>query len=215
MEIPLCKIIFFDTINEMSKSPFLKGASMKKIVFTGVFLFYFCIFSACGNSYFEDVEASSEEVLTEEEYEEEETSGTEIYVQVDGAVKSPGVYQLMDGARVYEAIELAGGFNEAADATDLNQADKFSDGQKIYVPTISESEESDNASGISADGKVNINRATAEELMTLPGIGESKAKDIISYRETNGSFAKIEDIMNIPGIKDGVFNKISGSITVD
>ena len=99
--------------------------------------------------------------------------------------------------------------------SDLNQAEKLSDGQKIYVPTISESEESDNASGISADGKVNINRATAEELMTLPGIGESKANDIISYRETNGSFAKIEDIMNIPGIKDGVFNKISGSITVD
>ena len=92
---------------------------------------------------------------------------------------------------------------ESANAKSLNQAEKMEDGQKIYIPTISETEEAESASAISSDGTVNINLATAEDLMTLPGIGESKANDII------------EDIMNIHGIKEGIFNKISGSITVD
>lgn len=187
---------------------------MKKIVYTGVFLFCLTVFSGCGNSYLEDTEEVSEEVSSENE-DETESYGTEIYVQVDGAVQSPGVYKLSNGARVYEALDEAGGLLDTADASGVNQAEKVEDGQKIYIPTTSETEEARSASAISSDGKVNINMATAEELMTLPGIGESKANDIISYREANGTFSKIEDIMNIPGIKDGVFRKISGSITVD
>lgn len=188
---------------------------MKKIVFAGVFLLYVFGLSGCGNSYLEDSKEVSDSAGEYEDSDESLSVDTEIYVQVDGAVQSPGVYKLPYGARVYEAIEEAGGMLDSANAKSLNQAEKMEDGQKIYIPTISETEEVESASAISSDGTVNINLATVEDLMTLPGIGESKANDIVSYRDANGAFSKIEDIMNIPGIKEGIFNKISGSITVD
>ena len=132
------------------------------------------------------------------------------------------MYELEPDSRVYQVIDLAGGFTQDAAADQINQAEKVNDGQMIRIDTqeeaqqkkegnLSQEEQSDAAP---SDGRVNINTATREELMTIPGIGASKAESIIKYRETNGAFQKIEDIMQITGIKEGVFQKIRESITI-
>ena len=148
----------------------------------------------------------------------EDTSGTVVYVHVCGAVKTPGVYALKADARIVDAIAAAGGCLKKADETVWNQAEMVTDGQQIYIPSKEETKAKEtavqNGSDSAATGLVNINQATKEQLMTLPGIGEVKAAQIVSYRETNGAFSSIEDIMNIEGIKDGVFQKIKDYITV-
>ncbi len=139
-----------------------------------------------------------------------------MYVYVCGEVAAPGVYELPAGSRIFEAIERAGGFTEAAAAESLNLAAVVSDGMKLRV--LSEAElltlpESAQAE----DGRpdlVNLNTAAKAELMTLPGIGESRAEDIIRYREQSGGFQKIEDIMKVSGIKEAGFQKIKDRITV-
>lgn len=158
---------------------------------------------------------------TQELQVEEGTGTTEktIYVQVSGAVVSPGVYELPEGSRVFEAIALAGGVTEEADAGQMNQAQTVSDGEMIYVKrqgeTVEEAMTQEGTFGQQEDGKVNLNTATEEELMTLPGIGQAKAKSIIAWREEKGGFSKIEDLMEIEGIKEGVFSKIKDSIKVN
>lgn len=148
----------------------------------------------------------AEEVLTETE----ETASESIYVYVCGAVVSEGVYELPVGSRCHEAIALAGGFCEDAATTSINQAEILKDEATLYVPTIQELSQSQSED----DGKVNINTASKEELMTLPGVGEAKAESILQYREENGSFKTIEDIMQISGIKEGLFAKIKDYIKV-
>ena len=151
--------------------------------------------------------------------EEGEDSNGEIVVYVCGEVNAPGVYELPEGSRLYQALDAAGGMTGAAADTYLNQAEGLSDGQSIYVPSAEEAADWKNGiaepagSGNTDAGKVNINTANKEELMTLSGIGEAKALSIMEYRETNGRFEKIEDIKNIPGIKDGVFEKIKDQIS--
>lgn len=165
---------------------------------------------------------------------------TIIYVDVCGAVAKPGVYELKTDSRVFEAIEAAGGFLPEASGASINQAQPLSDGQQIYVPTQEEAKEgysgaaaalqngaaqengaqnngtqSADASGEAQDGRVNLNTATLESLMTLPGIGESKAQAILSYREEAGGFSSVEDIMQVPGIKEGTFAKFRDRLTVD
>ena len=153
-----------------------------------------------------------------------------ICVYVCGHVMSPGVYQLMEGCRVCDAITAAGGPSGDADAQMLNQAAAVTDGMRIYVPSeketegLNRSDQTDsgfqNGNTASGDkggnqsGKVNLNTATKEQLMTLSGIGESKAQSILDYRQENGAFSKAEDIMNIPGIKQGVYEKIKDHISV-
>lgn len=145
---------------------------------------------------------------------------TTIYVHVCGAVVNPGVYEVNTGTRVFEVINLAGGVTNEGAPDALNQAELVEDGQKILVPTLEEAQtlEFEDAVGNQEDsskgGLVNINKAGKEELMTLPGIGDSKAQSIIAYREENGNFKTIEDIKNITGIKDGLFNKIKDYISV-
>ena len=152
---------------------------------------------------------------------------TQIVVHIVGAVNEPGVYELPSGSRVAELIKLAGGYNERASTDWLNQARVLEDGEQIYVPTLEEVKtwlESGEAEfpteGGNADTqsnkerKVNINKATVEELMNLPGIGESKARSIVEFREQNGSFSSIEDLMLVPGIKEGVYNQIKDFIQV-
>lgn len=157
----------------------------------------------------EDVKASS--------------TGTEIFVHVCGAVANPGVYRLPADSRLYEAISAAGGLKEDAEDTSLNQASLVTDGQQIYVPTKEEVKngtfggapgEGTVKNTESSDGKININTADKTQLVTLPGIGESKAAAIITYRETHGSFQSIEELMEINGIKEGVFQKIRDMITI-
>lgn len=154
----------------------------------------------------------------------------ECCVYVCGAVLSPGVYVLDAGARIYEAIALAGGLAENAGLTAVNQAQEICDGQMIYIPTKEEaaaypvasqaaagsaSEQTAQAAGEQeADGRVNLNTASEAELMTLSGIGQSKAEAILLYRETHGGFSSVEEIMNVDGIKEGSYNRIKDSIKV-
>ncbi len=147
------------------------------------------------------------------------------FVYVCGAVCSPGVYELKSGARVFEAIELAGGMTEEAAQEIINQARVVSDGERIYVPTTEEAESYAEGTGVDGmevtegtdgkeQGKININTAGKDELMTLNGIGEAKAQSILTYREEHGKFSSIEDLMKIEGIKEGVFSKIKEDITI-
>lgn len=135
-------------------------------------------------------------------------------VYVCGEVKSPGVYELPEGSRIVDAVEAAGGMTEAASGTWLNLAEPVSDGQKIEVPSETEASELEKEQQEAQSGLVNLNTASAEELMTLTGIGESKAEAILSYREEHGGFGKPEELMEIPGIKEGVFEKIRDQVTV-
>ena len=156
------------------------------------------------------------------------------YVHVCGAVKSPGVYELTADSRLFEAIQMAGGLTEEAAGEALNQAELVEDGSRIYVPTKEEAETGMKNDGTfaentdagrnggadgadisgTADGKVNINTAGKDELMTLSGIGEAKADAVIRYREAHGRFQKIEDLMGVEGIKEGVFQKVKDQIKV-
>ena len=156
-----------------------------------------------------------------EEKEDKELPAEEIVVHICGAVNHPGVYYLTAGQRLYEAVREAGGFREDANEDYLNQAMPLVDGMKVTVPTMVENaletieEEMVTISETSGQGqKVNINTADETLLCTLPGIGESRAKSIIAYRQEHGDFRKPEDIMNISGIKEAAFAKIRDYITV-
>lgn len=145
-----------------------------------------------------------------------------LVIHICGAVKEPGIYLLETGSRLYQAVDAAGGFADNAGEEYLNLAETLQDGKKIYIPTIQEAEEEKRSkdseisvlTGEVSDAKVNINTASAELLCTLPGIGSSKAESIITYREVYGEFKTTEDIMNVEGIKDGLFRKIKDKITV-
>lgn len=156
-----------------------------------------------------------------------ETAG-QIHVHVCGAVKVSGVYLIPETSIVKDAVEAAGGMLEGAAADYLNLAGTISEGDKIYVPYLKDVEEPYGAAQNSfgqgtrsgqEEGKgqadlVNINTADSAQLMTLSGIGQTRADAIIAYRESNGKFRKIEDIMKVSGIKEGAFNKIKDQITV-
>jgi len=171
-------------------------------------------------------DASSEEAKT-------------LVVHICGAVSAPGVYELPAGSRIIDAVEAGGGFLPEADEACCNLAEEIVDGCQIYIMTKSEScadGQAEKKAGIQTspdsdmqttdinvrsnsttaleNGLVNLNTADVAALMTLPGIGESRAKAIISYREQHGAFAKIEDIMKISGIKQAAFSKIKDKITV-
>ncbi len=140
-----------------------------------------------------------------------------IYVYVVGEVNVPGVYELSSGSMVKDAVALAGGFTDKADSEAINMVEILSSNTMIKVPADGESAEIVGASGDGQNGvgaKVNINTAGVDELCTLSGVGESTAKKIISYREANGPFGRIEDIMNVPGIKEARFLAIKEDICV-
>lgn len=150
----------------------------------------------------------------------------EITVHITGAVKSPGVYILNADSRINDVVNMAGGFKKDAAEDYLNLAERISDGSKIHVPSKKEVRKIDNKDdnkdhvrntedNSSADVRININTASKEELMTLPGIGEAKADAVISYRESIGKFENTEQLMEISGIKGGVYNKISAYITTE
>ena len=116
---------------------------------------------------------------------------------------------------MYEAVALAGGMTDEASQTAVNQAELLTDGQMIEIPTKEQQQEKAAAEEARTDGLVNINTADLEELKTLPGIGDSKARSIIAYREKNGAFGVLEDIKHVDGIGDGVFAKLEDCIKVD
>ena len=155
-------------------------------------------------------EKSSQEASSDSET---EVPAEEIYVDVTGAVQKPGVYQLKQGDRVYQAIEKAGGFREDAEESAINQAAVLEDGQQITI--LSTSQQQMQEEKAAEEGLVNINTADADTLCTLPGIGEAKAKSIIAYREKNGPFKSTEELTKVSGIKEGVFDKVSDLICVN
>ena len=210
----------------------MKGYLMKSMT---VFVMVFVLLSGCGTRTAETVrmsydvsdssEAHDEDFYFPKESAESESTESEaselIKVFVCGAVMHAGVYCVPAGSRLGEAIELAGGMSGDADPDYLNQARVLTDGEQIRVPTRAETEgvqapavQTAVGGEESSHGKVNINTADIEELQTLSGIGETRALAIISYRETNGAFERIEDIMNVSGIKTALFNAIKEDITV-
>ncbi len=160
-------------------------------------------------------EDSSNMMNTTSESKEEESTQTankeKVVVYVCGNVNSPGIIECDIDSRLYEVINMAGGFSEGADIDALNLADTVKDKEKIYVPLKGEASVSDTWDN---KGLININKADKEKLTSLPGIGQSRAEDIVKYRTENGAFSAIEDIMNVPGIKESAFNKIKDLISV-
>lgn len=148
-----------------------------------------------------------------------------ICVYICGAVTDPGVYELLSGARVFEAVEAAGGLTADAAEGAVNQAALLNDGDMITIPTAEEMESAVTQGGItpagsaaavsdSSSGKININTAGSEELQKIPGVGPSKAQSIIDYREEHGAFTSSEDLMKITGIKEKTYEKMKDSICV-
>ena len=187
---------------------------------TAILFFLLLTVSGCGNNktvYFEipEQETQTEQISTETAegaYDSAKEEGC--YVYVCGAVKKPGVYVLKSPARVYEAIEAAGGLIDEASPTSVTQAQTVEDGQMIKILTKEEATAIETEEVSEEDGRIDINQASAEELMTLPGIGKAKADSIISYRKKCGEFSSIEEIMQVQGIKEGLFNGMKDSIKV-
>ncbi len=144
----------------------------------------------------------------------EEEAMEEICVYVCGAVEAPGVVFLPQGSRAADALDAAGGFAGDAAEEAVNLAAKVSDGDQLYFPGVEEYSAPEAQGENAGDGLVNINTADSGQLCTLPGIGASRAADIIAYREAHGGFGACEDIMQVPGIKESVYGKISHMITV-
>lgn len=152
------------------------------------------------------------------------SAASEVYVDVGGAVVTPGVYRLREGARVAQAIDAAGGLTPEADISGLNRASKVVDGQKIYVPHVGEQQTVSDVAGSGpgeasvgasvASDLVNINTANAAELQALSGIGPSMAQSIIDERTQNGPFASIDDLMRVSGIGEKKFAKIKDCICI-
>ena len=181
-------------------------------------------------------EPEAEGPYTEQETEGADRESRTICVFVCGAVVNEGVYELPKGSRVIDAVNAAGGYSEEADKNYVNQALYVTDTERVEIPTseeteelrkagytaggaecVSEAEEGSErpADRSSSSGRININTAGRDELMTLPGIGENKASKIIEYRESHGRFGAAEEIMNVSGIGSSVYDKMKDHITVE
>ncbi len=145
-----------------------------------------------------------------------------IVVHVCGCVVQPDVYELQENARLIDAVKAADGFTKNAATDCINQAQLLADGQRVYIPSREEIEKgfviedfvSVNQNS-TTNQRININRASKEELMTLPGIGEAKAERIIAYRNEHNGFQTIEDIQQIAGVKEAIFSNVKDLITVE
>ena len=193
--------------------------SKEKIILAGLIFLLLWGTSACESA---GVVMETGEVAGDESVRLTENGEDLIYVYVCGQVKSPGVYVLDEGSRLFEAVDMAGGMLSGGDLSRINLAAVLTDGQKIYIPSEAETlqtgeellEIPENGDG-SLEQRVNINRASKETLMTLPGIGEAKAEAILTYRQAEGRFESPEELMNVPGIKAGIYAKIKDRIAID
>ncbi|MFA9378099.1 MAG: helix-hairpin-helix domain-containing protein [Lachnotalea sp.] len=199
-----------------------KGKIIKISIIISIFVVCGCLYSCKDNEKtvvsFED-NSNNEENATESktniDVDKEEEPEQEIYVYICGEILNPGVYQVEQGARMYQVVELAGGVLDTGAENYLNLAESVSDGQKIVVPSQEEAKQLEVIQEEASSQYININTANEETLTTLPGIGASKAKSIISYRESKGGFTSIEELMEIEGIKEGVYNKVKDMITIN
>lgn len=136
-----------------------------------------------------------------------------VYVHVFGAVATPGLYVLDDGARVADVIAAAGGLAEGADASAVNLARRVGDGEQLYVPAVGETPPA-TAAAPAGDGRVNLNTADIAALDTLPRIGPAMAERIVQWRESNGRFTSVEDLLAVPGIGDKMLESLRDLVTI-
>ena len=167
-----------------------------------------------------EVAAVSKDSSTEKEVKEEPVEQDLITVDVKGAVKSPGIYDLPVGSRVNDAVQKAGGLTDQADSKSLNLAQKVSDEALVYVPTkgeetASQQAGSGTASSTSKEKKVNLNKASLEELKQVKGLGGKRAQDIIDHRESNGKFKSVDELKKVSGIGAKTIEKLKDYVTVD
>ena len=168
-----------------------------------------------------EVAAVSKDSVSEKEVKKEEPVEQDlITVDVKGAVKAPGIYDLPVGSRVNDAVQKAGGLTEQADSKSLNLAQKVSDEALVYVPTKGEELASQQAgsgttSSTSKEKKVNLNKASLEELKQVKGLGGKRAQDIIDHREANGKFKSVDELKKVSGIGAKTIEKLKDYVTVD
>lgn len=150
-----------------------------------------------------------------------ERAETMIYVDIKGAVKVPGIYQLKNQQRIWDALALAGGVSEEADTTQVNYAQKVKDQMIIYVPKKGESEpqsletlQESAPAQQNQEEKINLNTATEAELQTISGIGAKKAQEIIRFRDEQGPFKTVEELKNVPGIGEKTVERLKDMLTV-
>ena len=211
----------------MIKKEFWKEKNVIKITASLFLLAVFLLLSLMGKgsniSYETEKTQRGSEIATEESMVEIENDKIDdpafskiIFVDVIGCVVNPGVYQLEEGSRVFQALELAGGLTEEAEVKSINRAAVLSDEQVITVLSVEEYEEMQkNSGGLGfVDGKVELNSADAKALESLSGIGPSMAEKILQYRQEHGRFHKIEDLMKVPGIGEKTFQQIKDKICV-
>lgn len=187
-------------------------------------LFFFV--AICGLLLIQQLQPEKQSAITLHEYAVEmpensfsqpEIEINEIVVHVAGAVRNPGIYTLPENARVEDAIQKAG-IAENADANALNRAATLTDGQKIMVPFIESShtinQQENNINNLAIPGNINLNQATMVQLMELPGIGEVKANAIIQYRQKHGGFQTVDELLQVNGIGDAIYEQISNLVCV-
>lgn len=191
------------------------------IIIVGILAIIYLIKIIDNNYQKQDNQKIEAEIIEQKENTEENQIEEKIIVYITGEVQKEGVIELKYGSRIADAIEKAGGLTENANIKNVNLAYELEDGQKIYIPNKNEEQTTivDN-SGIITDENdeqnqtININKADSDELQNLNGIGKSLAGTIIRYREENGKFKKIEELMNVPGIGESKFNNIKDKIKV-
>ena len=162
--------------------------------------------------------ASEKEEKSQKSETEEVVEKDLITVDVKGAVKSPGIYDLPVGSRINDAVQKAGGLTDNADSKSINLAQRISDEALVYVPTKEEAtsqEAHSNASNIKENKKVNLNKASLEELKQVKGLGAKRAQDIIDHRESNGKFKSVDDLKKVSGIGAKTIEKLKEYVTVD
>lgn len=192
----------------------LKGNKDKIIIITLVILLAGVGFYKSNNS----IEEPEQNLLqiANTNVDETDNKQKEIYVHIDGEVVNPGLYKLTTEDRVNDLLIIAGGATDKASLKGINLAKKLEDEMKIYIPSKEENltnEVHGQSEVSSSTGKINLNTANKDELKTLPGIGDSRADEIIRYRENTG-FSKVEDIKNISGIGDKTYEKLKDLISV-
>lgn len=165
--------------------------------------------------------SSASDLKTERSSSQTETQ--KVFVDIKGAVKNEGVYELSSGSRVTDVVKLAGGFTEDADKKSVNLAEKVTDESMIYVARVGEnvapattySQANGSAQQEESSDKINLNTATLAELQTISGIGAKRAQDIIDYRDANGGFSSVDDLANVSGIGEKTLEKLKSEVTVD